>query len=758
MMTTAGADPDRGLLIPRSELSDSSDIVGTPGVVPFVWEVEPGRPKGPGQYMFDSTLTREIERRESLLEGTSNWPREILEYADDPDTSASSLKSSGSSPDDHAMKLNLRASLMGVHILDDETEMFFSRQVSNASTHNFQAGGAVPFMWEVEPGRPAEAVTRDPSIRPLTPPPGSRPVSGILYPGQFGNKPSSGLLYHGQQSAKTGSRPSSTAHYSGQIDLGPDSQFGGGGMHFSEKLFKKLVRQSRAAPYTNSTSPYGGFGRSTSKKRGESSTEALDRHFGVYSPDMRYEDHDSVSPTSTLDHHESEASPSSQSERLYPSRNPKLTRYVDNSTPKARTSSQDTSSIPVGRPSSQLAQCLMSLTAMADDTTDDDDIIFEQPSTTAPLWQPVVQVSEPQVDWPIVQYQGPPTKPSHRHPKSSTTSPKSGRTIERWSSNSSSWNLSLVSKPKATVTKVVISGGKKSRSKRHSSGVTNGVTLREIHTGASLSTVLTYDRSKDAHGRHKWEKDSPSCSLPSSDELGFEAYDRPGEQMVHQMDEEDFPFSPIASSFVFGEHNSSVEFSQRGGRNGIPRAVGPIVREFSSSNFELHELHECMSVASGDSHTYSLESGFLQPEQDWIPTKSFHYIKSSNLEIVEVGSSRLNGYIEINHSGRFSIDLHTGPRLERHLSSGFDIEKTPDVLLRIVEEAHSLSQRKRAKDKYGCFFHCTCLPVRKKGFLGRCLTSNQAPGLAVGNNFESRLRSRSLGSLNTKNHTGPFQF
>lgn len=179
--------------------------------------------------------------------------------------------------------------------------------------------------------------------------------------------------------------------------------------------------------------------------------------------------------------------------------------------------------------------------------------------------------------------------------------------------------------------------------------------------------------------------------------------------MVHQMDEEDFPFSPIASSFVFGEHNSSVEFSQRGGRNGIPRAVGPIVREFSSSNFELHELHECMSVASGDSHTYSLESGFLQPEQDWIPTKSFHYIKSSNLEIVEVGSSRLNGYIEINHSGRFSIDLHTGPRLERHLSSGFDIEKTPDVLLRIVEEAHSLSQRKRAKDKYGCFFHCTCL-------------------------------------------------
>ena len=517
-----GGDPDRGGLTPQSALSDSSDIVGTPGVIPFTWEEEPGRPKGPGEKIFESVLSRDFDRRESLQGSSSNWPREIVEQTDELETSGTDE----SSPDAHIMKLNLRASLMGVHILDDETEMFFSRQVSNASSNNFQTGGTVPFTWEVEPGQPVQpAAWPEPSMGPLTPPPGSRPVSGLLYHGQFANRPASGLLYYGPQS---GSRPPSGAHYSGQLDLGPDTQFGNG-MQFSERLFKKLVGQSRAATTTNSIMQYDGVAVSKSKRRGESSTETLDRHFGHYSSDIRYDqDNDSVSPTSTLDHHETESFPSSESERFYPSRNPNLTRYLDSHTPRGRHSSQDTST-SASRPSSQLAQCLLSLTAMADDTTDEDDIIFEQPSTTAPLWQPQVQPqvqpAEPPMDWPIVQYQGPSTKPQHKHPKTGS-SPKSGRTIERWSSNSSSWNLSLVSKPKSTVTKVSVSGSKKSR--RHSSGKTNGVTLREIHTGASSSTAPTYDRSGDVHGRHKWERDS-SGSLPSVEELGFEAYDRPGE-------------------------------------------------------------------------------------------------------------------------------------------------------------------------------------------------------------------------------------
>lgn len=553
-MMMIGADADRGALTPRSDLSESSDIVGTPGVVPFTWEEEPGRPKGPGEQIFEAVLSGEVDRRGS----TSTWQREIVEHtpSDDLDTSGSDE----SSPDSHIMKLNLRASLMGVHILDDETEMFFSRQVSNASSnmHNYnnQSAGAVPFTWEVEPGRPLQPSSSrpEPNMGPLTPP-ASRPVSGILYPGQFGNRATSGLLYYGPPPSGS-SKPSSGALYPGQqIDLGPEAQYSsGGGVHFSEKLFKKLVGQSRAAPNGSSIMHYDGVTISKSKRRGEGSSETLDRHFGHYSSDLRYDhDDDSVSPTSTLDHHDTtESSPSTESERLYPSRNPNLTRYLDHGAtttpgraarfPPQQENNSSTTPVGMGRPSSQLAQCLLSLTAMADDTTDEDDIIFEQPSTTAPLWHtpPERPPHEPHIDWPIVQYQGPPPKPQHRHPKNSSKSgsPKNGRTIERWSSNSSSWNLSLLAKPKATVTKVPVSGSssggkpkKRHSSKRHSSGlVANGsVTLREIHNnGASSSTVLTYDRSGDAHGRHKWERDS-SSSLPSVEEIGFEAYDRPGE-------------------------------------------------------------------------------------------------------------------------------------------------------------------------------------------------------------------------------------
>lgn len=49
-------------------------------------------------------------------------------------------------------------------------------------------------------------------------------------------------------------------------------------------------------------------------------------------------------------------------------------------------------------------------------------------------------------------------------------------------------------------------------------------------------------------------------------------------------------------------------------------------------------------------------------------------------------------------------------------------------------------------------------PVRRKSFLGRCLTSNQTPRIAIANSFESRLKSRSLSSLPAENHEGSFQF
>lgn len=502
-----GSDPTRDS--ESSEFSDSSDIVGTPGVVPFTWEEQPGRPKGPGEAIFESVLTTASNssmssvREPTVISSRDHQPGPPGGIVHQVALETSSASSDDDGPSARIMSLNLRASLMGVHILDDETEMFFSRQVSNASNNTntntnpngtpFRSSttGATPFKWEMEPGKPFDPAPRPEPLRvgPLIPPPGSRPTSGILYPGQF--------------------------------NLGPESatqQYASAGTPMSEKIFKKLAGQSRMVGNTTTTLQVDGV--KIMRKRGSSSTETLDRHFGHYGYDLKYET-ESVSPTSTLDHNDSESSPSS-SERYYPSRHHRNFKVGVGAcnTPVTTT-----------RPSSQLAQCLLSLTAMADDTTDEDDIIFEQPSTTAPImWQPQEHPGEPlHGDWPIVQY-AKPTKPTHRRAKN-TNSPT--RTHERWSSNSSSWNLSLLQKPgKVAVTNVVARSTTKQpkgQSSRHH--IYHGTILREVPS-TSGAAVLTYDRSGDVYGRHRWERDS-SGSLPSVDELGFEAYDRPEEVFLY---------------------------------------------------------------------------------------------------------------------------------------------------------------------------------------------------------------------------------
>lgn len=472
-----------------SDFSDCSDIVGTPGVIPFMWEEQPGRPKGPAEAIFESVLAKAVsQQRESSMprmESTTSMQRA-------PRVKVDSSSSEEDRRPARVMKLNLRSSLMGVHILDDETELFFSRQVSNASSNTnsngtpFRSAGAVPFKWEVEPGKPFEATAKPaPRVGPLLPPPGSRPNSGLLY--------------------------------SGPLGLGPDTMpnhYGGAGPHLSEKLFKKLVGQSRG---TNATPTTQGDGLKILRKRGESSTETLDRHFGHYDYNLKYED-ESVSPTSTLDHDSTESSPSS-SERFHNARHRQFQPVIG-----------DTA---VTRPSSQLAQCLLSLTAMADESTDEDDIIFNKPNTTTP-WQSqeLLPVPEPQRHWPIVQYSQPNMNPRHGHRQIYSPTRMSN---ERWSSTSSSWNLSLIQKPNVTVTNVVTTSSTKQEAPGQSARMSNGAILREIHAReihaagrASSSAVLTYDRSGDVYGRHKWERES-SGSLPSVDELGFEAYNRPEE-------------------------------------------------------------------------------------------------------------------------------------------------------------------------------------------------------------------------------------
>ncbi len=202
---------------------------------------------------------------------------------------------------------------------------------------------------------------------------------------------------------------------------------------------------------------------------------------------------------------------------------------------------------------------------------------------------------------------------------------------------------------------------------------------------------------------------------------------------MHTVDEEDFPFSPIASSFVFGENNNSVEFSSRGGEGEgggalsagmIPKAVGPIVQEFTTTHTivpqfenqlprEFYEedsrvLTSDNSVTSNEL-TYSLETGALEPQQQqqqqqqWVPTKSFHYIRGNGIDMVHElsfssSAAFSHGYLELlNTSGRFSIDLQRSPRLERHRSRSNHKSSTPEVLIRIMKDATNLNNPKKKK-------------------------------------------------------------
>jgi len=207
---------------------------------------------------------------------------------------------------------------------------------------------------------------------------------------------------------------------------------------------------------------------------------------------------------------------------------------------------------------------------------------------------------------------------------------------------------------------------------------------------------------------------------------------------VHTVDEEDFPFSPIASSFVFEENNNSVEFSSRGGGGEgggalsagmIPKAVGPVVQEFTTTNtivpqFENQLPREFYEEDSGvltsdnsvtsNELTYSLETGALEPQQQqqWVPTKSFHYIRGNGIDMVHElsfssSAAFSHGYLELlNTSGRFSIDLQRSPRLERHKSSSSRLQQqynhkssTPEVLIRIMKDATNLNNPKKKTTK-----------------------------------------------------------
>jgi hypothetical protein len=169
------------------------------------------------------------------------------------------------------VKLNLKAaSLMGVHILDDETEMFFSRQVS----------------------------------------PGSRSAScsgSQLCSRQFFSIDStrSGLERDRRSTSHTAPRsPQATAHI-----VGP--------AHLSNQ--KQLTSVADATRTTTTTMHLNGL--KLLRKPRESSSETLDKHFGHHDYDLKYVDDCSMgatsSPTSTLDHADMTSSCTSSSPEFY---------------------------------------------------------------------------------------------------------------------------------------------------------------------------------------------------------------------------------------------------------------------------------------------------------------------------------------------------------------------------------------------------------------------------------------------------------
>ncbi len=275
----------------------------------------------------------------------------------------------------------------------------------------------------------------------------------------------------------------------------------------------------------------------------------------------------------------------------------------------------------------QLVNCLLSLTAMADDTTDEDDIIFDGNAATRSLQTSVQQLynqgaaaqtveaageqlgSKPELrrpgghlvdegpreflelpeevcnlEWPIVAYR---TRRRRRNINldanlETTEAAASSSSMilpqhERWSSNSSSWNLSLVpaQNPKllkltnyvppittsaTTTTALMIQqpSPSSSSSLRHDQsssvkapGIMGGVgtsVVREVRSSHSTllqapsadtsrrAPAFMYDRSRGhvQYGRERhWEmirdSTSRSSSPPSAAQLGFEGYDRPEE-------------------------------------------------------------------------------------------------------------------------------------------------------------------------------------------------------------------------------------
>lgn len=321
------------------------------------------------------------------------------------------------------VQLNLKSTLMGVRVRDDDEELFFSRQSSMSSMISI---GSVPFKWELEPCRALERPKAKIDIpwSPSTIPSESKGHSGFSNSqpfSTFNNESSvpsarsvrnpSGMLYPYPNSGS--SCQLNAAHFTLDDHLFTENLAGNSGVENVEKIFKRLVGQSRLQQ-----------GRSKVAK----SSDSIDaRSDFITGGDIL-----SDSPVSTLDCPQSPTT-SERSFRGKSKRKSLRRRSEDaNLLAAARVGPVDPST---PRPRSELAQYLMTINALTEAAMDDDDL--EGPSEVAWL-EPDDSPHDPDPAEACTPARGK-KKASH----------------ERWSSNSSSWNLSLVPKPLRSVSTMV---------------------------------------------------------------------------------------------------------------------------------------------------------------------------------------------------------------------------------------------------------------------------------------------------------------
>nr|XP_024373139.1 uncharacterized protein LOC112281155 isoform X2 [Physcomitrium patens] len=574
------------------------------------------------------------------------------------------------------VQFNLKSTLMGVHISDDDAQVFFSRQpsISSMISDKFPTSGSVSLKWEAESGT-LEEMAKIYSALSIAPPSGSRdhigwldaqtsgtnsdhpqPSSTLLQLNTEGKRVPSGLLY--PCSTPEGNQNScllNAAHFTFDNNvLTPDLPGVSGSNNFAERMFKNLVGESRL---------HRKILRSGSNSSSKIGSRSVSFNIGG---DLRQ------SPVSTLD---CPTSPSN-SERSFRGKSKEKSL-------RRRNDEKNTSATPV--PESQFAHYLI----VGDASADSDGL--EGPSEVAWL------------------------EPSPCHPdliEAYSNQGKKKPTYERWSSSSRTWNISLVQKPLKTVSTMVSRGHQKG-SHRSKDGLTP-ISLTSSYDGSSSisSRKVKKGSRSDLNSGRSWFGSSRGSSMwACSGRLQMEVAVEPdllepdmeqakkvrNTQQQAKTDEDEFPFdNPIASSFVFHEADKS-RTPPKTDETTVQKSAMSTDSESEDLQLSDHfqDLEDGSISDSETSHSFSLDSevqiSVLDQPPQWVPTRKIDYVKEvvdsiglSNRALSGLSSKALSGFLEISRSGRYGDDMHRGQNLDTAQHS-----QSLDVRLRIFKSEKS---------------------------------------------------------------------